>query len=152
MVEAIGFLIDAATEAVGDVHPDALELLRLLASLSPTEHGIVLDVLEREVAARVASVAAGDGAVGPLDRTSKLFIRVYAQPPAVPPPTPAAVYRAVLDGLLHIASFPSEMRVSVLGGLADALPALLPGEHAAFTRVMQTLVAAVDPTLVAQTG
>ena len=152
MVEAVRLLLNAANQAVAGVDPDTLELLDLLTPLSPAEQTTLLGVLEREVSARADSLAAQDSAIGPLERTSQLFVRVYAQKPTLAPPTPAAVYRSSAEGLLHIAAFPSHMRASVLAGIADALPALSPTERAAFAHIIRHLIAALEPEIVAKTG
>jgi hypothetical protein len=152
ILEAAELLLGAASTALETMHPDALVLLGLLAPLTPAERTTLLAVLEREVAARTASLAAGDGAVGPLDHTSRLFVRTFAPSATIPRPTAAAVYRSSLEGLLHVASFPHEMRLAILGGMSDALPALSPTERADEGLEHRGEGGALEPTTAASVG
>ena len=152
LVEALAVLLDVATTALDQVHPEALALFELLAPLSPQACTTLLSTLEREVAARTASLAAGDGAIGPLDRRSQLFVRVFERDSSPPPLTPTAVYQSSLQGMVRLASFPSDMEEAILAGVGDAVAELTTDERAILAHVVRAEVTALEESLVVESA
>lgn len=139
-LEDLATLMRTAASIVAQMRPEAAELLRLLAPLPPDARGLLVDVLEREVDARNASLDAGDGLVGPLDRDSQLFLRVYEGTVAAVTVTPHDVYRSSLDGVLRLVGFPAPRVASVIEGVADGIAASGPTERAFFVAMLRALV------------
>ena len=145
LVDALHVLLEAAATTLSQVHSEAFQLLDLLKTLSPQERTTLLAALEREVRARHASLAAGDGSVGPLDPTSHLFVRVYDHDIPTPPLSPGAAFQSALEGLIHLSAFPEHLQEPVLAGVVDGCAALSATERALFLRVVRGVKRAMTP-------
>lgn len=148
LIDALSALMETTALIVDGVRTEAAELLRLIAPLSSTERRAVVDILEREVEARLGSLAAADGVVGPLDRRSHLFLRVFE--PAdhgAPAATFDEVLASCLGGLLHLADLPSHLDDTILAGVTWAATTVSTAERAAFTSMLHTLIDALERAL-----
>lgn len=150
-LEDLAIVMQTAAAIVARMRPEAVELLRLLAPLPPDARGLLMDVLEREVAARNASLAAGNGLVGPLDRDSQLFLRVYEGTVPAVAVTPHDVYRSSLGGVLRLAGFPAGRVASVIDGVADGIAASGATERDFFVTMVRSLVDTLEQSI-AQDG
>ena len=147
LVDALHVLLEAATATLSQVHPEALQLLDLLKTLSPQERTTLLGALEREVRARDASLAASDGSVGPLDHTAHLFVRVYDHDAPVPSGSPGVAFQSSLEGLIHLSAFPEHLQEPVLAGVVDGCAALSVDERALFVGVVAEVHRAIAQSL-----
>lgn len=148
LINALSALMNTTAHIVNGVRPEAAELLRLVAPLPAAERRGVVEILEREVAARLASVDAGDGVVGPLDRRSQLFVRVFA--PTLhdtPAATPDEVLASCLHGLLRLADLPAHLDDTILAGVVEAAATVSALEHAAFANMLRTLIHVLEQAL-----
>lgn len=144
LVDALAILLEVAAHALGQVPPEALTLVQLLEPLPVAERSTLLIALQREVDARVASLAAGDGALGALDPTAQLFVRVFEHEPPQPMRDNLLLYRSSLDGFVQFAThFPAEMTTPVLAGVTRGIASLSDDERAAFRQVLRALEAAL---------
>lgn len=148
LINALSALMNTTAHIVNGVRPEAAELLRLVAPLPAAERRGVIAILEREVDARLASVDAGDGVVGPLDRRSQLFLRVFA--PTLrdtPAATPDEVLASCLHGLLRLADLPAHLDDTILAGVVDAAATAPATEHAVFAHLLRTLIQVLERAL-----
>ncbi len=127
---ALSSLLGSAARLARDLSRDIhlQRLLRVFLKLPEADRPTLLATLEREVAAREASVRAHDGLVGPVDLVASVYIRVFDAERDALGVTRDEVVRSTLDATVFKADLPASLAAELEDTLAIALDSLTDDE------------------------
>jgi hypothetical protein len=139
----LGVVLGAAADIVRELSADRHlpRLLRVFLQLPPPDRAPVLGILEREVAARQASVAAGDGIVGPPNGLGTIYMRIFENDFETPRVTRDDMVRSTFEATALMTNFPAPLAEETETALFVALDALTDAEAAALAAVHDDVVA-----------
>lgn len=115
-------------------------LLRVFMTLPPHDRAPVLGILEREVAAREASVAAGDGVVGSPNGLGTIYMRIFENDFETPRVTRDDMVRSTFEATALMTDFPAPLAQETETALFVALDALTDAEAEALAAVHDDVV------------
>ncbi len=116
-------------------------LLRMFMRLPRPDRLPVLDILEREVASREVSVAAGDGLVGTPNGLGTIYIRIFetdVEPPAV---SRDDMVRSTIEATALMTDFPAALGIETERALFAALDVLTDDEARLLADIHDDVVA-----------
>jgi hypothetical protein len=140
---ALSSLLGSAARLARDLSRDLQlqRLLRVFLKLPAADRPVVLATLEREVAAREASVRAQDGVVGPVDLVASVYIRVFDAERDALGVTRDDVVRSSIDATVYKAGLPASLAAELEDSLAIALDSLPDDEAFAMADMYDDLLA-----------
>jgi hypothetical protein len=116
-------------------------LFRMFMQLPRPDRLPVLDILEREVASREASVAAGDGLIGTPNGLGTIYIRIFetdVEPPAV---SRDDMVRSTIEATALMTDFPPALGVETERVLFAALDVLTDEEARLLSLIHDDVIA-----------
>jgi hypothetical protein len=142
-IRQLGAVVGAAAGLVRDLSGDRFlpRLLRVFMQLPPHDRGPVRGILEREVAAREASVVAGDGVVGPPNGLGTIYMRIFENDFETPRVTRDDMVRSTFEATALMTDFPAPLAEETERALLAALEALTDAEAAALAAVHDDVIA-----------
>lgn len=140
-------VLEAAAAIVRQLSADRHlpRLLQVFMALPRADRASVLAILEREVAEREASVAAGDGLVGPPDALSSLYVRLFDTERDTPGVTRDEMLRSTIEATALMTGFPPPLAQEMETALLVALDRLGDDEAAALARLHDDVLALLAP-------
>lgn len=116
-------------------------LLRMFMALPRADRLPMLDILEREVASREASVAAGDRLVGGPNGLGTIYIRIFESDVEPPVVSRDDIVRSTIEATALMTDFPPALGVETERALFAALDVLTDEEAALLADIHEDVVA-----------
>lgn len=140
---ALSSLLGSAARMARDLSRDLdlQRLLRVFLQLPAADRPVILATLEREVAAREASVQARDGAVGPVDPFASVYVRVFDAERDALRVTRDEVVCSTIEATVFKANLPPALGAELEGALTIALDALRDDEALAMADMYDDVLA-----------
>jgi hypothetical protein len=135
----LGKAAGIAREMSEDAHLP--RLLRMFLQLPRLDRRPVLDILEREVASREASVAAGDGLVGTPNGLGTIYIRLFETDVAPPVVSRDDMVRSTIEVTALMMDFPAALGIATERAVFAALDVLTDEEARVLADIHDDVVA-----------
>jgi hypothetical protein len=119
-------------------------LLRVFLQLPRADRAPLLGILEREVAARRASVEAGDGIVGSPNPIGTIYMRIFENDAAHPRVTRDDMVRSTVEAVALMSAFPEVLFRETEAAVIVGIDALTDAEADALARVHEDVLQVLE--------